>query len=77
MRQAVAEKTALGQQVGDVINQGRLVPDDLIISVIEERISGAMKSITVHVPVDRLARLAWIYDHTEVVERTDNEDGSV
>ena len=39
LRQAVAEKTALGQQVGDVINQGCLVPDDLIISVIEERIS--------------------------------------
>lgn len=39
MRQAVTEKTTLGQQVGDIINQGRLVPDDLIISVIEERIS--------------------------------------
>ncbi len=39
LRQAVAEKTALGQQVGDIINQGRLVPDDLIISVIEERIA--------------------------------------
>ena len=39
LRQAVAEKTALGQQVGDIINQGCLVPDDLIISVIEERIS--------------------------------------
>ena len=41
LRQAVAEKTALGQQVGDIINQGRLVPDALIISVIEERISRA------------------------------------
>jgi adenylate kinase len=39
LRQAVAEKSTLGQQVGDIINQGRLVPDDLIISVIEERIS--------------------------------------
>ena len=39
LRQAVAEMTALGQQVGDVIYQGCLVPDDLIISVIEERIS--------------------------------------
>ena len=41
LRQAVEEKTALGQQVGDVINQGCLVPDALIISVIEERISRA------------------------------------
>lgn len=39
LRQAVAEQTMLGQQVGGIINQGRLVPDDLIISVIEERIS--------------------------------------
>lgn len=41
LRQAVAEKTALGQEVGDIINHGRLVPDDLIISVIEERIARA------------------------------------
>ncbi len=41
LRQAVEEKTALGQQVRDIIDQGRLVPDDLIISVIEERISRA------------------------------------
>ena len=39
LRQAVAEKSTLGKQVGGLINQGRLVPDDLIISVIEERIS--------------------------------------
>lgn len=50
---------------------------DQLAKVIEERIAGAMKSVTVHVPVNRLARLAWIYDHTEVVKRTDNEDGSV
>ncbi len=41
MRQAVAEETMLGQQVGDIINKGHLVPNDLIISVIEERISRA------------------------------------
>lgn len=39
LRQAVAEKTVLGQRVENIINQGRLVPDDLIVSVIEERIS--------------------------------------
>ena len=39
LRQAAAEKTALGQQVESIINQGRLVPDDLIVSVIEERIA--------------------------------------
>lgn len=39
LRQAVAEKTLLGQQVEDIINQGHLVPDDLIVSVIEERIA--------------------------------------
>ena len=41
LRQAVAEETLLGQQVGDIINKGHLVPDDLIISVIKDRISRA------------------------------------
>ncbi len=39
LRQAVGERTLLGQQVEDIINQGHLVPDDLIVSVIEERIA--------------------------------------
>ncbi len=39
LRQAVAERTVLGQQVESMINQGQLVPDDLIVSIIEERIS--------------------------------------
>jgi adenylate kinase len=39
LRKAVADGTPLGKQVGDIIRDGRLVPDDLIISIIEERIA--------------------------------------
>ncbi len=39
LRQSVAEKTVLGQRVEGIINQGKLVPDELIVSVIEERIA--------------------------------------
>jgi len=40
LRKAVAEETSLGMQVKEIIRDGKLVPDDLIISLIEERISG-------------------------------------
>ncbi len=40
LRKAVADETALGKQVKGIIRDGKLVPDDLIISIIEERISG-------------------------------------
>ncbi len=40
LRKAVAGETALGKQVKEIIRDGKLVPDDLIISIIEERISG-------------------------------------
>ena len=38
LRKAVAEQTALGKQAGDYIKRGALVPDDLIIDLIAERL---------------------------------------
>ena len=39
LRKAVADKTPLGNRVGEIIRDGKLVPDNLIVSIIEERIS--------------------------------------
>ncbi len=39
LRKAVADGTVLGKKIHAVIREGKLVPDDLIISIIEERIS--------------------------------------
>jgi len=38
LRKAVADQTALGKQAGDFIKRGALVPDDLIIDLIAERL---------------------------------------
>ncbi len=40
LRQAVAAGTKLGKQVKEVMDSGQLVPDELIIDLIRERISG-------------------------------------
>ncbi len=39
LRSAVADETVLGKKVQEIMRDGRLVPDDLIVSIIEERIS--------------------------------------
>lgn len=38
LREAVARGTPLGNEVADTLNRGTLVPDDLIIRVVEERL---------------------------------------
>ncbi|MCC0029020.1 MAG: GTPase HflX [Brucellaceae bacterium] len=50
---------------------------DGLMKVIEGRVAGAMEALRLHLTPDRLGRLSWIYDHAEVTERQDNEDGSV
>lgn len=39
MREAVASETELGRKVKDYIGRGLLVPDDVVIKIIEERLS--------------------------------------
>jgi adenylate kinase len=41
LRQAVAEQTPLGKQAGDYLKRGALVPDDVIIDLIAERLQRA------------------------------------
>lgn len=38
MREAVAMETELGKKVKDYLNRGLLVPDDIVIGIIEERL---------------------------------------
>ena len=38
LRAAVAEGTELGKKVGSIMESGQLVPDDLIVELIAERI---------------------------------------
>ena len=39
LRAAVKDKTALGKKAHEFINSGKLVPDDLMIGIVKERIS--------------------------------------
>lgn len=39
LRKAVSDGTALGKEVQSIIRDGKLVPDELIVSLIEERIA--------------------------------------
>jgi len=39
LRETVTDQDVLGKQIGDIIGKGQLVPDELIVSIIEERIS--------------------------------------
>jgi len=41
LRQAVKDQTELGKKAGDIMSRGELVPDDLILNMIKERIGNA------------------------------------
>jgi adenylate kinase len=39
LREHIAQETAIGKQAGPLINEGKLVPDDLLVAMIRERIA--------------------------------------
>ena len=39
LREAISEKTAMGLQAKEYMNKGKLVPDDIVISIIKERLA--------------------------------------
>jgi len=45
--------------------------------IIESLISSSDNVVDIHLPLDKLSRLGWIYENANIVLRTDNEDGSV
>ena len=54
-----------GKGVGELLEQ------------VEKRISGGKGLLEITLPVERLAKLNWLYENTTVLEREDKDDGSV
>ena len=50
---------------------------DALAAIIEQRVSGDLKEVTVTLRPDQLGLTDWLYRNGDVVSRTDNEDGSV
>ena len=50
---------------------------DALAAIIEQRVSGDLKEITVTLRPDQLGLTDWLYRNGDVVAREDNEDGSV
>ncbi|MCV0396863.1 MAG: GTPase HflX [Rhizobiaceae bacterium] len=50
---------------------------DTLLTVIEEKIAGVLETVEILVPADRLSLIDWVYRNSQVVTRTDREDGSV
>ena len=48
-----------------------------LLDVIEERLSGPDNVVEINLPLSSMGQLAWIYENTHVIERTDREDGSL
>ena len=50
---------------------------EVLTALIEERLSGELKSITVELAPNQLGQIDWLYRNGDVTRRADNEDGSV
>ena len=51
--------------------------NDALLELIETRISGSDNVINLHLEIEQLSKLPWIYQNTHVIERKDLQDGSV
>jgi GTPase len=45
---------------------------DMLLAMLEAELMGSRPTVTVELGVDQLAEAGWLYDHTEVLERTDD-----
>jgi GTP-binding protein HflX len=50
---------------------------DALYAAIEERIGNAAQEMEIHLSVSQMNRLGWVYANSEVMDRRDEEDGSV
>lgn len=50
---------------------------DALLELIESRIAGSDNVLEFLLPLSSMGQLNWIYDNTHVIERSDQEDGSV
>ncbi|PYD48969.1 GTPase HflX [Novacetimonas pomaceti] len=69
-------REAVGARPGAIVISamtGDGLPD--LLGCIDERLTHAMELAHYRIPVANGAAIAWLYEHGEVVERTDEEDG--
>lgn len=50
---------------------------DELLAAIELRIGGATEIVDIRLPASQLSRIGWVYENAQVLERRDEEDGSV
>ncbi|PWJ85732.1 GTP-binding protein HflX [Pseudaminobacter salicylatoxidans] len=50
---------------------------EVLTALVEERLSGELRSITVKLTPDQFGQIDWLYRNGDVTSRSDNEDGSV
>ncbi|WP_019173464.1 GTPase HflX [Pseudaminobacter salicylatoxidans] len=50
---------------------------EVLTALVEERLSGELRSITVKLAPDQFGQMDWLYRNGDVTSRSDNEDGSV
>ncbi len=50
---------------------------DALLDVVEQRIGTATQEMEIHLGIGELSRLGWVYSNGEVLERRDEDDGSI
>ncbi|WP_274628827.1 GTPase HflX [Arvimicrobium flavum] len=50
---------------------------EALVAAIEQRVAGGLEPVVVTLQPNQLASIDWLYRNGQVVERTDNDDGSV
>nr|WP_218062510.1 GTPase HflX [Komagataeibacter swingsii] len=73
----VGGRDAVGARPGNVVISaitGDGLPD--LLAAIDERMTRAMEVVAYRVPLVEGAAMAWLYEHGEVTQRTDGEDGA-
>jgi GTPase len=48
-----------------------------LLTAIDKRIGGADRLLNIRLPVEELHSLSWVYENSSVIDRTDQDDGSV
>lgn len=50
---------------------------EALLAIVEEKLSDADSVMDILLPIEELGRLPWIYENTHIIQRLDNEDGSI
>ena len=70
-------KTRSGESAPLLVSAHTGQGTDALLALIEQRIGGSDNVLEFNLPLSSMGQLTWIYDNTHVIERTDQEDGSI